>query len=120
MVEPNHLEKILSKKKIENGFFVGVHMNGQSMNMYQIYKICKRYKIKVIDDAAHALGTKFKHNKKISMIGSGNYSDATTFSFHPVKTITMGEGGAITTNNRKVFQKMKLLEIMELRDTKNF
>ena len=120
LVEPDHLEKVLFKKKIQNGFFVGVHMNGQCMNMLEINKICKRYNLKIIDDAAHALGTKFKYRKKKIMIGSG-YSHATTFSFHPVKTITMGEGGAITTNNKKIYETMKLFRNNGIeRNSKNF
>ena len=120
LVEPDHLEKVLFKKKIQNGFFVGVHMNGQCMNMLEINKICKRYNLKIIDDAAHALGTKFKYRKKKIMIGSG-YSHATTFSFHPVKTITMGEGCAITTNNKKIYETMKLFRNNGIeRNSKNF
>ena len=120
LVEPDHLENVLLKRKIKNGFFVGVHMNGQCMNMYEINKICRRYSIKIIDDAAHALGTKFKYRNKKLMIGSV-FSEATTFSFHPVKTITMGEGGAITTNNKKIYENMKLFRNNGIeRNSKNF
>ena len=79
------------------------------MNLSEIRKICLKNKIKIIEDASHALGTSFKNeNGKESLIGSCKFSDLTTFSFHPVKTITMGEGGAVTTNSKKLFKLLKL------------
>ena len=65
------------------------------MYLKYIYKLSKTYKFKVIEDASHALGAIYNKTK----IGSCKYSDITIFSFHPVKNITTGEGGAITTNN---------------------
>ena len=62
--------------------------------------------IYIIEDAAHALGSKYDKN---NMVGSCKYSDMTVFSFHPVKTITTGEGGMITTNNYQLYKKLILL-----------
>jgi UDP-4-amino-4,6-dideoxy-N-acetyl-beta-L-altrosamine transaminase len=68
----------------------------------KIYALAKKYRLAVIEDAAHALGSTYYGSK----IGSCRYSDMTIFSFHPVKHITTGEGGAITTNDRKLYERL--------------
>lgn len=70
----------------------------------KIYELAKKYKIKIIQDASHSLGAKYKH----SMVGSCKYSDVTVFSFHPAKIITTGEGGVATTRNKKIFEIMQM------------
>lgn len=82
---------------------IPVHFTGQPCEMDEIHAIAKKYNLIVIEDAAHALGADYKGR----MIGS--ISDMTTFSFHPVKHITTGEGGMITTNDKNVYEKLKLL-----------
>tara|TARA_B100000965_G_scaffold350585_2_gene324578 strand:- start:4201 stop:5364 length:1164 start_codon:yes stop_codon:yes gene_type:complete len=82
-----------------------VHLAGQSCNMQKISKIAAKYNIKIIEDASHAIGGFYKNHP----IGSCKYSDIAVFSFHPVKIITTGEGGAITTNNREIFKKIEML-----------
>lgn len=84
---------------------INVHFAGQCENLEQIYNLARKYNLKIIDDAAHALGTEYLG----SPIGSGKYSDITTFSFHPVKNIATGEGGAVATNNDVYAKKIKLL-----------
>ena len=85
---------------------VPVHFSGQSCEMEKINKIAlsaqagKKYKLLIIEDDSHGLGGKYKNGK----IGSCKYSDITVFSFHPVKPITTGEGGAILTNNKKFYK----------------
>lgn len=81
---------------------IAVHYTGQPCEMDEIYAIAKEHNLLVIEDAAHALGADYK-GKKI-----GSISDMTTFSFHPVKHITTGEGGMITTNDEKLYQKLLL------------
>ena len=71
----------------------------------KIHKLSKTYNFKIIEDASHAIGAKYKNNP----IGNCKWSDLTVFSFHPVKIITSGEGGAVTTNNKKLAEKIKLL-----------
>lgn len=90
--------KITSKTKA----IIPVHYTGQPCNMDKIHKIAKEYNLLVIEDASHALGATYKGK----MIGS--ISDITTFSFHPVKHITTGEGGMITTNNEELYKKLIL------------
>jgi dTDP-4-amino-4,6-dideoxygalactose transaminase len=82
-----------------------VHFAGHPADMKEIYGLAKKYKLLVIEDAAHALGAEYKGIK----VGSGKYSDMTVFSFHPAKSITTGEGGAITTNNKKFYEKLLML-----------
>jgi len=76
-----------------------VHLGGQSCDMKEIFRLSKVYGFRVIEDAAHAIGADYQNFK----VGGCNYSDITVFSFHPVKIITTGEGGALTTNNLDFF-----------------
>jgi len=73
--------------------------------MQKIHQIAKKNNLFVIEDAAHAIGSEYNGEK----VGCCRYSDITTFSFHPVKTITTGEGGAITTNNKDIYEKLLML-----------
>ena len=83
---------------------VPVHLGGQSCDMLAIQLLSLQYGFKVIEDASHAIGGRYKNEA----IGSGRYSDITVFSFHPVKIITTGEGGALLTNNLELADRMQL------------
>jgi UDP-4-amino-4,6-dideoxy-N-acetyl-beta-L-altrosamine transaminase len=100
-------EKLIQAKKDNKlpKLVVPVHFAGQSCEMKAIWKLSKEYDFKVIEDASHALGGEYLNNK----VGNCEYSDMAVFSFHPVKMITTGEGGAITTNNEKLNEKIELL-----------
>jgi UDP-4-amino-4,6-dideoxy-N-acetyl-beta-L-altrosamine transaminase len=100
-------EKLIQAKKDNKlpKLVVPVHFAGQSCEMKAIWKLSKEYGFKVIEDACHALGGEYLNNK----VGNCEYSDMAVFSFHPVKMITTGEGGAITTNNEKLNEKIELL-----------
>lgn len=105
LISIEDLEKKLKKKKYD--LVVPVHLNGSTANLEKIYYLSKKYNFKIIDDASHALGSQYFNSEgKKSMIGECIYTDMTTFSFHPVKNITMGEGGVVTTNN---FETYKIL-----------
>lgn len=80
-----------------------VHLNGACVDLESISKIAKKNNISIIDDACHALGASMDGVP----IGNGQQSDMTIYSMHPVKTIAMGEGGAITTNNPDIAQKLR-------------
>lgn len=98
-IDPEDIKrKITSKTKA----IIVVHYTGQPCNMEAIHKIAKQHNLFVIEDAAHALGATYQ-GKKI-----GGLSDFTTFSFHPVKHITTGEGGMVTTNNPAFYEKLLL------------
>lgn len=82
---------------------VPVHFAGNPCDMEKIYNLCKAQNISIIEDAAHALGSNYITGEKI---GSCKYSDLTVFSFHPVKSITTGEGGVVTTNSPELYAKL--------------
>ncbi len=81
---------------------IAVHLAGQPCDMDAIHSIAREYGLIVIEDGAHALGSVYK-GKRV-----GSMSDMTTFSFHPVKPITTGEGGMIVTDNEDFYKKMIL------------
>ena len=99
-ISPSSLEKILKNKKID--IVVVVHMSGHPADLEGINNLKKKYDFKIIEDACHALGSSYKNKK----IGSCFYSDISTFSFHPVKPITTGEGGMVTTNSEKIYKSL--------------
>jgi UDP-4-amino-4,6-dideoxy-N-acetyl-beta-L-altrosamine transaminase len=105
------LEKaILTHKSKSLKAVVNVHLAGQCEDLEAIYNVAKKHNLLIIEDAAHAIGTVYTdQNNNRHPIGSNAFSDITTFSFHPVKTIAMGEGGAVTTNNFEIAKKLKLL-----------
>jgi len=81
---------------------VPVDFSGQSCDMDKISALAKEYGFTVIEDAAHAIGGKYKGHK----VGSCEYSDMTVFSFHPVKIVTTAEGGMVLTNKLELYQKL--------------
>ena len=85
---------------------IPVHFAGLAADMNSISTIARKHNIRIIEDAAHAIGSRYHCG---SRIGSCKYSDLTTFSFHPVKTVTTAEGGAITTNDEELYNRLLLL-----------
>lgn len=81
---------------------IPVHLAGQPCDMDAIHRIAEEYGLTVIEDGAHALGAEYKGHK------IGSLSDMTTFSFHPVKPITTGEGGMIVTNQEELYKRLRL------------
>ena len=79
---------------------VAVDFTGQAVELDEIRNICKENNLILIEDAAHSIGTKYNGS------AVGSIADMTTFSFHPVKTVTSGEGGAVTTNDEKLYRKL--------------
>jgi len=79
---------------------VAVDFTGQAVELDEIREICKENNLILIEDAAHSLGTLY-NGKPV-----GSIADMTTFSFHPVKTVTGGEGGAVTTNDEETYRKL--------------
>ena len=104
---PKALEDKLIKAETEGRLpkvLVAVHLCGQPCDMKAIYKLSKKYSFKIIEDASHAIGGKYRDK----YIGNCRYSDITVFSFHPVKIITTAEGGMALTNDSKLFKKMEI------------
>ena len=101
-IDPGEVEKKVTRK---TKMVIPVHFAGHPCDLEEVRKISKRYNLIVCEDAAHALGAEYKGSK----IGSCDYSDMAVFSFHPVKSITTGEGGAILTNRHDLYEKLLML-----------
>ena len=100
----NLVKKFNRKKNIKA--IIPVHLTGLASDSKKLYDFSKKNKITIIEDAAHSFGGKYDCG---SIIGSCKYSDMTVFSFHPVKSITTLEGGVITTNSKKFYEKLCVL-----------
>ncbi|MDE6662652.1 MAG: UDP-4-amino-4,6-dideoxy-N-acetyl-beta-L-altrosamine transaminase [Lachnospiraceae bacterium] len=98
-ISPASVEKCVTDK---TKAVVAVDFTGQSVELDELLKICQEHKMVLIEDGAHVIGTKYKGR------ANGSIADMTTFSFHPVKTITGGEGGAVLTNSEEYYQKLLL------------
>ena len=98
-IDPASIEKCITER---TKAVVAVDYTGQAVDHDRISEICKKHNLTLIIDAAHAIGTKYKGQPE------GSLADMTCFSFHPVKTITSGEGGAITTNDPELYRKLRL------------
>jgi UDP-4-amino-4,6-dideoxy-N-acetyl-beta-L-altrosamine transaminase len=105
---PNALAKKLEQAEREGRLpkiVIPVHLCGQPCDMAAIHALGKRYGFRIIEDASHAIGGKYRDE----FIGNCRYSDITIFSFHPVKIITTAEGGMATTNDARLAERMFLL-----------
>ncbi len=98
-IDPDSIEKHITEK---TKAVVAVDFTGQAVEIDRIRGICDKHGFIFIEDAAHSLGTKY-NGKPV-----GSLADMTEFSFHPVKTCTAGEGGAITTNDEELYKKLVL------------
>lgn len=96
-IDPQEIEKKITNR---TKAIIPVDFAGQPGDLDEIYEIAKEHNLIVIEDASHALGAEYK-GKKV-----GSLSDLTIFSFHPVKHITTGEGGIVTTNNKGFYEKL--------------
>jgi dTDP-4-amino-4,6-dideoxygalactose transaminase len=99
-IDPKHAEKLITKNTVA---ILIVHQMGFPADIDAFKKICEKYNLKLIEDAACAAGSSYK-GKKI-----GSHSDLVCFSFHPRKVITTGDGGMITTSNKKYYERLKHL-----------
>jgi len=107
-IDPNQLEtkvKLLRSQGKRPKAIVAVDYAGHPCDWEALREIADQYELQLVDDACHALGAIYKGQP----LGSCKYADVTVFSFHPVKHITTGEGGAVLTNDRAVDKHIKLL-----------
>jgi len=107
-LSPEKLAEKLEQAKQEDRLpkvLVAVHLCGQPCDMQAIHALSQHYGFRIIEDASHAIGGKYRGES----IGSGRYSDVTIFSFHPVKIITTGEGGIAVTNDAALAETMARL-----------
>jgi UDP-4-amino-4,6-dideoxy-N-acetyl-beta-L-altrosamine transaminase len=113
LIDPEKIEeKITNKTKI----IIPVDYSGLPCNMQIIQEIADKHDLIVIEDSCHALGAKYQGNH----VGDCRYSDMNIFSFHPVKHITTGEGGMITTNSKEIYEKLKILRTHGITKDKKF
>lgn len=98
-IDPDEIEKKITAK---TKAVIAVDFTGQAVELDRIKNICNKHDLYLIEDASHAIGTKYNG------VPVGKIADLTTFSFHPVKTITSGEGGAILTDDEELYNSMNL------------
>ena len=98
-IDPASIESHITEK---TKAVVAVDFTGQAAKIREIREICDKHGLIFIEDAAHSIGTKYEGKP------AGSLADMTCFSFHPVKTITSGEGGAVTANDRELYKKLVL------------
>lgn len=101
-IDVKKLEQAITQK---TKVIIPVHFAGQSCDMKAIKEIADKHNLFVVEDSAHAIGSDYLSKK----VGCCEFSDMSIFSFHPVKNMTTGEGGVITTNNEKLYKKLLLL-----------
>jgi UDP-4-amino-4,6-dideoxy-N-acetyl-beta-L-altrosamine transaminase len=105
LITPETLKAAFEKAQTPVKAVAVVHLGGQPVALEDIAALCKANGAYLVEDACHAIGSTYK----ASTIGDCTYSDVATFSFHPVKTIAMGEGGAVTTRDDAIASKVKTL-----------
>ena len=120
-ITPEHIQSCITKNKIKKiKVLFTMYHGGYPENIKGFYKLKKKYHFFLIEDACHALGSTYRDKKKkLIKVGSCLHSDICTFSLHPVKSITTGEGGIITTNSKKIFEKIKLYKNHGIKKNKN-
>ena len=108
------LELAKKNKKLPK-VIIPVHLAGQPTQQKEIWKLSKKFKFKVLEDASHSIGATHYGEK----VGSCRWSHITVFSFHPVKIITTGEGGVATTNSSAYEKKMRIFRDNGIKRIKN-
>ena len=101
------LLKCIKENKLKIKCVINMHIGGSVNEIKSFYKLKRKLNFILIEDACHALGSEYEIDGKSYKVGSCKHSDICTFSFHPLKSITTGEGGCVTTNNSKLVKKMR-------------
>ena len=119
-MSPSDVENCCKKFKLKKiKAIIPMYNGGYPNNAENFFKFKKKYGSYIIEDACHAFGASYKYKNKFFKIGSCKHADISTFSFHPLKTITTGEGGLVTTNNKKIFEKVKKIRSHGILRTSN-
>jgi UDP-4-amino-4,6-dideoxy-N-acetyl-beta-L-altrosamine transaminase len=109
LIDPNSIARLLdedSERRIKA--IIPVHFAGQPADLPAIHKIAQEHGAIVVDDGCHAIGATYDYEGETYRVGGNPHSDMTVFSFHPVKHVAMGEGGAITTDNPELAERLRL------------
>ena len=110
-MSPENLLECIKKNKLKNiKAVVTMYLGGAPNNVEDFFILKKKYKFYLIEDACHAFGADYFIKKKKYKVGSAQHSDICCFSFHPLKTITTGEGGFLTTNNNSLAKNINLMK----------
>lgn len=108
LIDPDSVERILRKdtdRKIRA--IIPVHFAGQPADLPALYDMAEKHGAWLVDDACHALGATYTHGEQEYRVGGNPHSDLTVFSFHPVKHVAMGEGGAVVTDNDDLAERIR-------------
>ena len=105
-IDPDLIEEKITK---HTKAIIPVDFCGHPANLPKIKEIADKYNLKIIEDAAHSIGSTYTHKGEKHYCGDGIHADLCTYSFHAVKHITSGEGGAILTNDEEQYHKLSLL-----------
>ena len=118
-MRPEDVENIIKKNKLKKvKAIITMHLGGAQENIIKFYNLKKKYNCFLIEDACHAFGSKYKYKNRNFKIGCAKHADISTFSFHPIKSITTAEGGALTTNNKRIYEKASLLKSHGMKKSK--
>ena len=101
-IDPKEIEKKITKR---TKALLIVHFAGRPCDMTQILRIVKKYKLKLIEDCAHSIESKYK-SKHV-----GTFGDFGCFSFYATKNLSIGEGGMLITNNKKLYERARVLSL---------
>jgi len=106
-IDPELIEKNISDR---TRAIIPVDFRGHPADLPEIKSIANKFDLKIIEDASHSLGSTYHHSGKEHHCGDGIHADLSTFSFHPVKHITTGEGGAVLTNDADLYREVYILQ----------
>jgi UDP-4-amino-4,6-dideoxy-N-acetyl-beta-L-altrosamine transaminase len=108
LMTPETFEEALQRARSAKAV-LPVHLNGSFAPMAEIGRLAAARGLAVIEDACHALGTTYRAEGREGLVGDGRFGELTVFSFHPVKAVTTGEGGAVATRDRRLAERMRRL-----------
>jgi len=117
-LSPEHLEEYCKNVAVPD-VVIPVDFAGVPADLPAIWALSAKYGFKVIEDAAHSIGSTYTHDGSVSHCGGCAHSDLAVFSFHPVKTITTGEGGAVLTNDDKMAERIRRMRSHGIERTPN-
>ncbi len=109
LVNPDAVENTLANDQDHRiKAIVPVHFAGQPADMPMLRQIAEQYDVLVVEDGCHAISAAYEYDGTVAKVGGCHHSDMTVFSFHPVKHVAMGEGGAVTTNSPEIAERLRL------------
>jgi len=109
LIDPESVARLLKDDRDHKiKVIIPVHFAGQPADLPAIHDLARRHGARVVDDACHALGAAYEHKGQSYRVGGNPHSDMTVFSFHPVKHVAMGEGGAVVTDKEDLAEKLRL------------